>query len=224
MRSESEVDQFGGALLAQYGDEDPRVKYEIECFDACIPKSFWNVQADDVSHNKGAFAEVVDPYRRRWKKVLKHGYSLLFVGDNGAGKTMFCCYLLTQAIKRGQSAYYTTLAQLDIDIKSGFRDKASEDRLAAMLKSDFVVIDEVGKESFKADGYTTMRLELFLKQRYDDAEPVLLASNIDHQSLCRMYGSSVESMLDGRYRTVTLEPGDFRKVAKKSMKRDMGYS
>jgi len=137
--------------------------------------------------------------------------------------TMFISYLLTQMIKRGLTTYYTTLTQLDIDIKMGFRDNDLALRLEYMLESDFVAIDEIGKEAFKTDGYLTTRLEHYLKKRYDDAEPVLLSSNIDIESLCKMYGSTIESMFDGKYRTVSLEPGDFRKSTKAKMKRSMGY-
>lgn len=224
MRSEHEVEQFRAAMLEKYdGIEDSPVAYEVQCYEAGIPRTFWAVQSKDVVRNNEVFKEVIEPYRKRHLKALRNGYSLFLLGDNGSGKTMFACYLLTQAIKRGQSAYYTTLAQMDIDIKSGFRDRATEERLTALLESDFVVIDECGKETHKIDSYTTMRFELFLKQRYDDGEPVILISNIDHEAFVKMYGSSVESMLEGRYRTVTLDPGDFRKVMKRKMKSDMGY-
>lgn len=223
MRRENEVQDFTAAMYDEYGEENPIAEYRVACWEACIPKTFWDVTSKDVSHNEEVFNKVVIPYRKRWKKAMKKGYSLLFVGDNGSGKTMFISYLLTQMIKRGLTTYYTTLTQLDIDIKMGFRDNDIALRLEYMLESDFVAIDEIGKESFKTDGYMTTRLEHYLKKRYDDAEPVLLSSNIDIESLCKMYGSTIESMFDGKYRTVSLEPGDFRKSTKARMKRDMGY-
>lgn len=223
MRTESDVEQFRVAMEEKHGDGSPRADYQVACFEACVPKSFWGVASKHVTYNRDVFDEVVCQYRRRMKRALRGGYSLLFVGDNGVGKTMFISYLLTQAIKNGLTAYYTTLAQLDIDIKRGFRDRDADNRLRFMLESDFIGIDEVGKESFKADSFLATRLEHLLKQRYDDEEPVLLGSNVAHDDLIKMYGSTIESMIDGKYQVVGLEPGDCRRAQKKKMKRDMGY-
>ena len=224
MRTEESVISFAESLAETYGDEDPRVQYEMICYEACIPKTFWNVTSRKVTHNREAFDDVINPYRRRWKTVLRHGYSLLLLGDNGTGKTMFISYLLIQAIKRGQTAYYTTMAQLDRDIKKGFRDNDAVKRLEHMLDSDFFAIDEMGKENFKQDSYLMGQFEMILKKKYDDGEPVMLASNIDYEEIVKMYGSSIESMFEGRYKQVALSPGDFRKSIKAKMKKDMRWS
>lgn len=221
MRSEGECDAFELATVDQLGEDDPRVGYRVACYEACIPRTFWNVAGGDVTYNTAVFRGVVVRYRRRLKRALRSGYSLLFVGDNGVGKTMFTSYLLTQAIKRGFTAYYTTLTQLDADIKRGFRDREADQRLQSMLESDFVAIDEVGKERYKPDSFTTSQFESLLKRRYDNGEPVILGSNTAHDDLCKMYGATVESMFDGRYQVVSLEPGDCRRAHKRQMKRAM---
>lgn len=223
MRSEGECDAFGMAMAEQLGEDDPRVGYRLACFEACVPRTFWNVSSVQVTYNESVFRSVVVRYRKRLKRALRDGYSLLFVGDNGVGKTMFISYLLTQAIKRGFTAYYTTLTMLDADIKRGFRDREADLRLQALLDSDFIAIDEVGKESYKRDGYTSSQFESLLKRRYDDGEPVLLGSNAAHDDLCKMYGATVESMIDGRYQVVSLEPGDCRRMHKRQMKRAMRF-
>lgn len=226
MRSETECDAFQLATVEQLGEDDPRVGYRSACFEACIPRTFWNVRGEDVTYNTAVFSAVVVRYRKRLRRALRRGYSLLFVGDNGVGKTMFASYLLTQAVKRGFTAYYTTLTQLDADIKRGFRDREADQRLQAMLESDFVAIDEVGKERSKTatiDSFTTAQFESFLKRRYDNGEPVILGSNAAHSDLCKMYGATIESMIDGRYQVVSLDPGDCRRSHKTQMKRAMRF-
>lgn len=223
MRSEQEVDAFRSAMVEKYGDDTARVEYYASCYEACIPKAFWNVQSTDIKHNRQAFDQRVLKYCAKQQKVLRRGYSLLFTGDNGAGKTIFISFILTQAIRRGRTAYYTTLAQLDTDIKRGFRDSVADKRLPMLLESDFIAIDEIGKEHYKTDSWLSAQLEQLLKRRYDDSEPVLMATNLSYEALLAMYGASIESMLEGRYTKIALEAGDFRKSANARMKQDLGY-
>jgi len=223
MRSEREVDAFRAGLIERFGDDgDKRVAYYTACYEACIPRTFWDVAGADVTYNIDAFKGVILRYTSKWKRALRHGYSMLLVGDNGTGKTMFVSFVLTQMIKRGVTVYYMTLAQLDIDIKRGFKDGNAEARLELLLGADFLAIDEMGKEHFKADSFLTTRLELLLKRRYDDGEPTVLASNLGCQRLVEMYGPTIESMLDGKYATCQLESGDFRKSVRTRMKKDLG--
>jgi len=222
MRTLEQVNIFQASMAERFGDEDARALYYTRCYEACIPKTFWNVTSGDIKYNRAAFDECVLKYTSHMKVAMTRGYSLLFTGDNGAGKTIFMSFVLTQALRRGRTAYYTTLAQLDADIKRGFRDQDADQRLTFLLDSDFVAIDEVGKEHYRADSWLMTQLELLLKRRYDDGDPVLMATNLSYDAVVKMYGSSVESMLEGKYTVVPLEAGDFRKAAKATMKKELG--
>lgn len=222
MKPEIKVQQFAEAMSDQYGDT-PIARYYTACFESCIPRKFWKVSSDQVNHNVNAFKQYVCGYTRRMSMAIMRGYGQIYLGDNGAGKTMFINFILTQAIKRGRSAYYTTLAQLDADIKRGFRDKAADDRLTEMLEADIVAIDELGKEHYRSDSWLLTQLEQLLKRRYDDNAPVLLASNLAFADIVNMYGPSIESMLEGRYAKIMLEAGDFRRSESAKMRKDMAY-
>lgn len=221
MRTEVEVEQFLAHVLQKYPEE--QAMYYARCYDACIPKLFWDVRGDQVVHNKGVFRDIVLRYCQKWRRALKHGYGLMLIGDNGTGKTMFLSFVLTQMIKREASVYYTTLPQLDVDIKRGFRDKEIEARLVEMFDSDFVVIDEVGKEYKAKEAYIKTRFELAVKARYDNGDPTLFGSNYSLSSLVEEYGSSVASMWKGRTKVATLAFGDQRKLTTKKMEEDMGF-
>jgi DNA replication protein DnaC len=216
-----EVEAFKAEAAAR--DISPgRLAYEASMYEGCVPELYWFVKAADVRHNKEAFAGVVVPYYKRMRVAFREGYGLVFTGDNGTGKTLFMSFLLGRAVTKGHSVYYTTLMGLDADLKRGFGDKQTAMRLRDQLDSDIVAIDEMGKEQIKRD-YLSTQLEAYLKERYDNGYPTFLASNLEYAEMCRLYGPTIESMLEGRYQQVALEGGDFRRKVATKMKDDMRY-
>jgi DNA replication protein DnaC len=221
MRTLDQLERFAIQLAQEAADESLQ-QYYLRCYESCIPRLFWDIEMSHVTHNTAVFKRVVLKYCRKRKRAMRSGYGLLFTGDNGVGKTCFISYILTQMIKRGCSVYYTTLPQLDKDIKRGFNDKEADRRLEQYLGSDFVAVDEIGKEHFKAESFLNTQFELLLKTRHDDGDPTILASNMDYKALAEMYGPSIASMWDGRYVLVPMESGDFRKMLQARTRKDLG--
>jgi len=200
-----------------------RLRVEVEAFEACVPRDFWKVVPGDIHHNKAAFDDTVRPYCDKLRIARAKGYGLLLLGDNGVGKSVFSSYVLTRAIAIGYTAYYTTLPRLDHELKRGFNDRVAADRLREMLTSDFVALDEMGKEHFKGgDSYMRTQVERILKDRYDDGMPTLIATNASARELKKVYGATLASILTGKYQIVMLEPGDYREQMRKKMERDLG--
>lgn len=200
--------------------------FSVEAFEACVPRDFWLVKPSDIEYNREAFDTFVAPYVRRLSRAQRNGYGLLFSGSNGVGKTMFMSYVLTCAIRRGRSAYYTTMLNLDHDFKRGFEDPEARERLEFMLSSDFLGLDEMGKEQFKAidkPNFIKTQIERILKQRFDESKPVLLATNLSKSALAATYGDTIMSIIKGKYQPVAMEPGDIRAKLAKRMADDMGY-
>jgi len=237
MRTEADVEEFRITALPRYTSRckacagtdktcDCWKLYRQHClaYEACIPHDFWKIKANDITGNTVVFKEVVQVYCKRLGRALKGGYGLLLLGDNGVGKTMFLSYVGMEAIRKARTVYYTTLPQLDWDIKKGFNDKAAEERLQWLLTSDFLLIDEMGKERKKrSNEYGDQQVERILKQRFDDSQPVLIASNLDIEGLTEAYGSTVGSMLRGKFQTAMMESGDFRDHLQGKMLKEMGY-
>lgn len=197
----------------------------VNAYEACVPRDFWFIKPEDISHNTRIFKEVVTPYCQRVALARVRGYGLALLGDNGVGKTMFMSYVLMKAITAGYTAYYTTLPNLDWNMKRSFNVMSIGERLHAMLTSDFLAIDEMGKEKFRAgDTYMRMQVERILKERFDDSMPTLIATNGDLDAIEAAYGTTISSILRGKYRVVTMEPGDFRKQLSEKMAQEMGYN
>jgi DNA replication protein DnaC len=218
VRTPEEVAQFELDIADE--PDAPKRAFLVECFASGVPRSFWNVTSADITHNKQVFQTIIRNYTKKRRKVLAKGWGLLLMGDNGAGKTIFASYIATQFLRRGTSIYYTTMVGLNEDFKRGFEDRPFAARLETALEAEFLILDEMGKE-LRSDGHLGVRLEQVLKQRYDDARPTVLATNLSWEELIKRYGSSIESMLEGRYVKVPLDAGDYRKVAKHRMRKDL---
>lgn len=202
-----------------------RYAESVAAYEACVPRDFWTVKAEDITHNTEVFNDLVKTYTKHLKRALKRGYGLLFLGSNGVGKTMFTSFVLMEAIRRNRTAYYTTLPQLDYDLKRGFNDHTARERLDYMLSSDFIAVDEVGKEHFKGEqgGWLKTQLERILKARFDESMPVLLATNMGLPQLEEIYGPTLASIFNGKYQHVEMENGDFRDKLRKKMHSEMKY-
>ena len=201
-----------------------QLRREVGGHEACVPKDFWQVEDMKIEHNVDAFENRIVPYCKKFRRARYHGYGLFLTGNNGVGKTTFVSYVLMRAIRNGWTTYYTTLPQLDYDIKQGFRDDEARQRLDWYLRSDFVAIDEVAKERFKGgkdDSYTRMQIERILKKRYDGSAPVILATNAGMTGIEEVYGKSIASVIGGKYIQIKLTEGDQRERSRERMEKDM---
>jgi DNA replication protein DnaC len=239
MRLEDDVEAFAAKARAKIllgckkcdGNEPgcecgAKFSHVTQAYEGCIPRDFWDVTPDDVTGNVEVFKGLVLPYTERLKTAWRGGYGLLLMGSNGVGKTMFLSFVLMQVIRRTRfTAYYTTMLKLDHDIKRGFNDAEVARRLDFMLSSDFLAIDEMGKERTRdGDSFMRTQVERILKDRHDEGYPTLLAMNADKDEFEKFYGASVASILESKYQSVNLAKGDFRKRLKARMERDMGFT
>lgn len=222
MRPEDEVEEFR-TRTESIADRERRAAL-VAAFEACVPRDFWDVEDADITHNREVFDAVVKPYCAKLKTARRRGYGLLFFGDNGAGKTIFMSYVLMEAIRRKFTAYYTTMPQLDHDLKRGFNDRTAAQRLDWMLSSDFMVLDELGKERHRdGDAWSRGQVERVLKQRFDNSLCTLIGTNASLESLTEMYGESVASVFAGKYENIQMESGDYREKIRERMESEMKY-
>jgi hypothetical protein len=67
-------------------------------------------------------------------------------------------------------------------------------------------------------------VERVLKLRHDNNLPTVVATNADLEGVERAYGSTVRSVLAGKYQHVLFDAGDFRDRLHKRMRDEMGFN
>jgi len=227
MRDLEEVEEFKTRVASKH-ISDERKHFLVGAFEGCVPMEFWKIKKSSVKQNVDVFKNVILKYCENLNKAHRRGFGLCLVGDNGVGKTYFISYVLTQAIKKRKTVYYTTMLQLEHDIKRGFDDKGATKYLDLLLTSDWLAIDELGKEQ-RVKGrkqtatFIDSQFERILKKRFDDSMPVLLGSNLDYKDLSKTYGSSVVSVLKGKYLVAELVGEDYREVLATQTRKEMGF-
>jgi DNA replication protein DnaC len=239
MRTHDDIQEFKHKAQAVYlhncskceGTDTECMCYEryetaVKQYEGCIPKDFWKTDEKKIRGNRKVFNDVILKYVNKLSVALSKGYGFVLLGSNGVGKTYFISYVLNEAIKNGRTVYYTTMPQLAHDIKCGFDDKSIQRRLEWYLTSDFVAIDEIGKEKFfKKDQKTFMdtELERMMKRRCDDSLPVILAANMNTEQLMKSYGATIGSIIMGKMKMAVMDGADQRRKLATEMKRKMGY-
>lgn len=201
-------------------------RVEWMAFEAGIPSKFVHWNPDTIDTNVDVFEGAIRPWPtetnlRRVFTGSPPGYGLYLYGENGTGKSTFLSWILMELIRKTQfSVYYTTTLRLIADFKRTFGKSDHHamlaKRLAAMLARHVVVIDELGKETYRdGDSFSRLELETAFRDREEKGLPLLLGSNKDLEALGLVpsaggYGPTIKSIITGHMLPVALEPGDRR--------------
>lgn len=163
-------------------------------------------------------------------RVRDEGYSFVFFGANGSGKTHAAVWLLCQAIDSGLTGYYTQFKDLYnlynlVEYKE--HEPADKDVLNYIRKATFLVVDELGKESLS--GPMVAFLEMLIKERTTYNLPTVFVTNVDMRwhkdatgrgnlinDFLKRYGNSVFDVVKGNYFVYEFsKQGNFRSKKRK---------
>lgn len=163
--------------------------------------------------------DILLPYTKKYKKVCEKGYSFLFAGKHGVGKTTALVRTALRFIKKEKTVHYITFPDLHtLNTKCSSNINDEDNDLFLFIKNvDLLIVDELGRHT-NLTGPVLRLADTFLKSREESLKPTLLCSNLTIRQLDaskddkKGYGTGFWSMLGERYGVFSIDPTtpDFR--------------
>lgn len=206
---EHEVDFLDMVLFLQYNV--PVGEYKKLCLDGP-----WDKKTREYNPVSGKFESAIDllalldRYIENFHKVLDKGYSFVFYGGNGSGKSMAALYVLCRLVDDGYNGYYINFKEyMTLFNVVQFKDDAKLHKpvLKHIYDCELLVVDELGKESNTTPNVIG-ELENLVKYRVARNLPTILVCNIPfadgessaNQTFLEKYGNSVFSVLKEKFK------------------------
>lgn len=115
-------------------------------YDTGLPRSYWNSVPTDFQGDQDSF-EKVQSYIKNIKSNIAQGVGLYLHGKPGVGKTLMASYVIKSALKEGKNVkFYFFTDVLNIFTESWKDEAARTEVQENIIKSDILILDDVGKE------------------------------------------------------------------------------
>jgi DNA replication protein DnaC len=120
--------------------------------------------------------------------------SILFLGNNGVGKSHLARSLALLACQGGYKTYYTTCSELINDLNAGVYEKTLDRRIRKYINPDLLLIDEMGHDRLELQVIKEAHL-LFkvIDQRYKDNKPLIFTTNIEEPDWPEFLGDPIST-------------------------------
>lgn len=156
--------------------------YERLRKEAALPDAFSGARLNNVSreaHNQDVYAMLDTLFKYQQRVDLPRHMILLLHGNFGCGKTHALAIAVNEALERGYSAAFITMAELLDHLRSGYDDPKLDyaDRYRLWQKVDVLAIDEVDR--FAPTEWAAEKVFTLLNSRYEAPSLTIMATNKD---------------------------------------------
>ncbi len=120
--------------------------------------------------------------------------SILFLGNNGTGKSHLAQSFALLACQQGYKTYYTTCSELIRDLNLGVFEKTLDKRIRKYINCELLLIDEMGHDRLELQVVKEAHL-LFkvIDQRYKQSKPMIFTSNIQEEDWPEFLGDPIST-------------------------------
>ena len=166
--------------------------------------------------SKAALKGGVTKYLDNAQEFLRQGMGLYLSGDIGVGKTMLLNLVLKDLVKAGYSCFATTFAQMIEMYTAGWTDKEEKQWFQRkFLNSQFLLLDDVGKERDTKIALNETTFDAILRQRVTDGRPTFISTNPTADAMEERYGKAILSLVREQSLEELVTGVDYRPKANK---------
>jgi len=127
-------------------------------------------------------------------EFIERRESILFIGNNGTGKSHLAQSLALLACQQGYKTYYTTCSELIQDLNQGVYENTLEKRIKKYINAELLLIDEMGHDRLELQVIKEAHL-LFkvIDQRYKESKSLIFTSNIEEEDWPEFLGDPIST-------------------------------
>jgi len=127
-------------------------------------------------------------------EFIERKESILFLGNNGTGKSHLAQSLALLACQKGYRTHYTTCSELIRDLNQGVYEKTLEKRIRKYINTELLLIDEMGHDRLELQIVKEAHL-LFkvIDQRYKENKSLIFTSNIEKDQWPEFLGDPIST-------------------------------
>jgi DNA replication protein DnaC len=184
-----------------------------------VPREFHESHLDEYELEPG-IKTLFQNYMDNMEVMLDDKVNLILYGSNGSGKTYLSSLVIKDAYIKRFSAYRVTL-QGFIDLQFRKNEDDIKEKINNILNAEFLVIDEVGKETFAKNQFNIIVLEELMRHRDTLGHPTIICTNLpldDRDGLYENYGNSIKDLIEGNFVKILFE-GDSNRSGVSKKKR-----
>lgn len=168
-----------------------------------VPREYHNAHIDEYPIDED-YKNLFTRYMDNLEVMFEDKINLILYGSNGSGKTYLSSLVIKDAYIKRFSAFRTTL-QRYIDLQFKKNEEGVVELINKIENAEFLVIDEVGKETFDKSQFNIIKLEELLRQRDTIGRPTIICTNLPLEGdggLYKQYGNSIRDLIEGNFMKV----------------------
>ena len=167
---------------------------------AWIPVAYWQLGLDELTVSL-KYKELIRTFLRNYRQALSEGLGLLFLGNNGIGKT-------TLMAEVGKHLATVDLRVRYFTVQQYMNDKFSEEPIN-LQEYDVLLVDELDKAYAKpGSDWLSKTFEELTRQILSNNKVVVMAANANAEEIKRLFGNSTFSAIKRKIKIVHMAGKD----------------